>query len=263
MSIGIGTALAIGAGASVLGSGLSAHAANKASATQADAANHAADLQKQAADESLAFQKQQYGENVARQQPWLTAGTQALGKLSNLPTFAAPTAADAATDPGYEFRLAQGQKALENSAAGRGRLLGGGSLKAAENYGQDAASQEYGNVYARRMGEYNSQLGQLQSLAGVGQSAGQNLGTAGQNAANTMNSTLMSSATNQGIAAGNAAAARASGYQTNGAIGNNLANSLGNTIQDYLTTRKPSGAASQDYLKNYSQQNPDWIPGMD
>ncbi len=52
-------------------------------------------------------------------------------------------------DPGYAFRLAEGMKALEQSAAARGNLLSGGTGKALQRYGQGLASQEYQNAFAR------------------------------------------------------------------------------------------------------------------
>ena len=63
--------------------------------------------------------------------------------------FEAPTAADMAADPSYQFRLQQGQDALERSGAARGVTNTGGTLKDILDYGQNAASQEYGNVYGR------------------------------------------------------------------------------------------------------------------
>ena len=50
--------------------------------------------------------------------------------------------ADFQADPGYAFRLSEGQKALERQAAARGGLISGAALKAAQRYGQDAASQD-------------------------------------------------------------------------------------------------------------------------
>lgn len=71
------------------------------------------------------------------------------------PTFAAPTSAQAlAEDPSYQFRFGQGQQALENSAAAGGTLLSGNTLKGLINYGQNAASQEYGNAYNRALETY-------------------------------------------------------------------------------------------------------------
>jgi hypothetical protein len=70
--------------------------------------------------------------------------------------FAAPTAADMGQDPGYQFRLSQGQKALERSGAARGVTNTGGNMKGLLDYGQQAASQEYGNVYGRNLTTYNT-----------------------------------------------------------------------------------------------------------
>jgi hypothetical protein len=53
------------------------------------------------------------------------------------------------TDPGYLFRLSEGQKVLENSAAARGGLLSGQTGKALQQYGQNFASNEFGNIYDR------------------------------------------------------------------------------------------------------------------
>ena len=79
--------------------------------------------------------------------------------------FKPPTGEEALRDdPGYQFRLQQGQKALETSAAARGGLLSGGTLKGIQDYAQGLASQEYGNVYARRLGE--NQMGYARGLEG-------------------------------------------------------------------------------------------------
>ena len=63
--------------------------------------------------------------------------------------FTGPTAEQMSADPGYQFRLQQGQEALERSGAARGVTNTGGTLKNILDYGQQAASQEYGNVYDR------------------------------------------------------------------------------------------------------------------
>ena len=68
--------------------------------------------------------------------------------------FGAPTVADLTADPSFQFRLDQGRKALEQSAAGKGVLRTGGTLKDLMNYGQNFASNEYGNVYNRKFNEY-------------------------------------------------------------------------------------------------------------
>lgn len=73
--------------------------------------------------------------------------------------FQAPTEADMQQDPGYQFRVNQGAKAMTNSASAKGLLRSGGTLKDFLGYGQDMASQEYGNVYGRRASEYDRQAG--------------------------------------------------------------------------------------------------------
>jgi hypothetical protein len=210
--MGIGTGLAVaGIAGSAISSGLGARAAGKAANAQSSAATQSAQLQKQAADEALAFQKQQYSDAQAREAPYQAAGTQALTKLSQMPGFQAP-GSDFTTDPGYQFRLDQGQRAIERSAAARGTVANPATQKALERFNQDTASTEYGNVYNRRFGEYNNSLNQLQSLAGVGQTANSALNTTGANAADNSSGIVTTSAARQGQDFQNAAAANASGY---------------------------------------------------
>lgn len=71
------------------------------------------------------------------------------------PQFRAPTFADAQNEPGYQFRLSGGRDALEGSAAARGTLRTGGTLKDITEYGQNFASQEYGNVYNRALQSFD------------------------------------------------------------------------------------------------------------
>jgi len=59
--------------------------------------------------------------------------------------------------PGFQFRLGEGLKALEKSAAARGTLLTGGTLKGLQRYAQDFASNEYDKRYNQLLGM--SQLG--------------------------------------------------------------------------------------------------------
>jgi hypothetical protein len=72
------------------------------------------------------------------------------------------------TSPGFQFRLGEGLKALERSAAARGTLLTGGTLKGIQRYAQDYASGEYGQRVNQLMGL--SQLG-ANAAAGVGGAA--------------------------------------------------------------------------------------------
>jgi len=70
--------------------------------------------------------------------------------------FVAPTGTEVTGDPGYQFRLGEGERALEQSAAARGVINSGGTLGDLVRFGQQFASNEYGNVYNRRMNEYNT-----------------------------------------------------------------------------------------------------------
>ena len=75
------------------------------------------------------------------------------------------------TDPGYEFRRSEGERAVSAGASARGGLLSGGTGKALTRYGQDYASNEYTNVYNR-----------ISNIAGLGQSAAANSGNAAMQA---------------------------------------------------------------------------------
>lgn len=70
--------------------------------------------------------------------------------------FDAFKAPDVTQDPGYQFRLKQGQDALMNSAAAKGLLRNGGTAMSLMDYNQGAASQEYGAAYGRAKGEYDT-----------------------------------------------------------------------------------------------------------
>lgn len=221
------TALALGglsAAGAIGGSAIASHAAGKAADTQSQAAMSAAQLQKQSADEALSFQKQQYSDQQANLKPWLQAGQGALSQLSGLmqpggdltKQFQAPTGVTEQNDPGFQFRLQQGQQALERSAASRGGLLSGGTAKSLDAYSQGQASQEYGNVYNRAFNEFQTnqanQYNRLAGIAGTGQTAANTLGQSGQAASNNISNLLLTSGQQQGNAVQNAAAARSSGY---------------------------------------------------
>lgn len=110
-------------------------------------------------------------EGVGYLDPYAQAGQRAVTSLEQLAALKAPTAADLEFDPGYQFRLSEGQKALERSAAARGTLQGGGTLKALTRYAQGAASQEYANAFDRFMKQQEGRRATLSDLAGRGLSA--------------------------------------------------------------------------------------------
>jgi hypothetical protein len=71
--------------------------------------------------------------------------------------FKAPLPGDVWTDPSYLWRLKEGQNALERSASARGTLRTSGTLKDIIDYGQQAASQEYGNMFDRALQTWGAQ----------------------------------------------------------------------------------------------------------
>jgi len=70
--------------------------------------------------------------------------------------FKAPTLEEARNDPGFQFSLDEGRRAMEASAAAKGNLRTGGTVKALMGYGQRLADQNYGNVYTRNQGTYTT-----------------------------------------------------------------------------------------------------------
>lgn len=202
----------------------------------ASAANKSANVQAQASDRAAELQNQQYQQNVARQKPFYDVGVNALPELVNASKYT-PFGMDQFTaDPGYAFRLSEGQKALERSAAARGGLLSGGTGKALQRFGQDYGSQEYTNAFNRYQAERQARLGPLQSLTGMAQTTANTLGNAGQ----TM-------AANVGNDITNSAAARASGY-----VGG--ANALTGGLSQYLNYTNNQNLANA--LNNRGQFTP-------
>jgi hypothetical protein len=84
-------------------------------------------------------------------------------------------------DPSYGFRFAEGQKALERSAASKGTLLTGGTLKALASYGQNMASTEFGNIFNRNYQLAGLGLNAAQTGAQAGSSYGSQAGALGSN----------------------------------------------------------------------------------
>lgn len=74
-------------------------------------------------------------------------------------------------DPGYKFRLEQGQQGLDRSLAARGKTFSGEAAKAAVDYNSGMASQEYGNAYNRYNTDQNNLYNMLAGVSGFGQNA--------------------------------------------------------------------------------------------
>ena len=135
---------------------------NSLDLTGSQATNHAIDAQTAASNQSNATLKSIYDSQRQDLQPWREAGSAALGKLQDN-NFMNNWQQN---DPGYQFRLDEGNKAINAAAAARGLSNSGSTLKALTKYGQDYSSNEYNNAY-------NRQYSRLSSLAGIGQNANQ------------------------------------------------------------------------------------------
>lgn len=209
----------------------------------ADAAQQAAATTGAATDRATALQREMWLAQQEQQKPWLQAGTGAVNRLAaglaQGGEFGTPfSQTNWQQDPGYAFRLSEGQKALERSAAARAGLQSGSALKAAARYGQDMGSQEYQNAFNRYYNERQQMLSPLQSLAGVGQTAAGSLGAAGQNYASNVGNLGIQ----QGYTSGNALLAGAQARQSQyGDIGTALGKvspeqwrSAGSTLSNWL-----------------------------
>jgi hypothetical protein len=148
------------------------------------AADKAAGAQKRAARDAAAAQEQAYARQEELQEPFRQAGLTAQNRLLDYLALSedktAPgygkyardfSMADYTADPGYGFRMSEGMKALERSAAARGGLLSGATLKGIQRFGQDTASNEYLNAFNRYQTNRANQLNPLQSLYGGGQTS--------------------------------------------------------------------------------------------
>ena len=185
------------------------------------AANTQADAAAKAGQTLLAQYNQTRGDLL----PYNTAGQSAVAQLAKLyglgaggtgtpDTAAMQTALEAY--PGYQFALGQGTQAIDRSAAAKGTLLSGGTLKDLTNYAQGAASSNFGNY-----------LSGLNSLASLGESAGSQTGNIGASIASGIAGTQTAAGTANAsgtVGATNAATGALSGGVNNYLLMQALAN---------------------------------------
>jgi hypothetical protein len=257
----VGAALIAGT-AAVAGGAMAASGAKKASKVQAQSARDA-----NAAQERM-FQRQ-----VELQEPFRQGGMTAqqeimqllgIGGDQNAPGYGsmgkAFGASDFQQDPGYQFRQSEGMKALERSAAARGNLMSGSTMKGIQRFGQDLASQEYQNAFNRYQVERSAKLNPLQSLMGSGQSSANVLtGAAGQMGQNEASNIY------------NAGQARASGYigqsnALNQALGQvaGIAGQvpLNNAMINYYNSGAPGGGGGGSAGNAFGRSTGNYLPGI-
>lgn len=186
--MGIGAAI----GSAVIG-GLSSRSASK--------------RQSASAAQQLALQQRIYDETTQRFDPFYQSGRNYLDALNfELLGGQRPEGYQGFREaPGYQYQLQEGIGAIEGSAASRGTLNSGATLRSLQRHGQGLADQGYQNY-----------LNRLTQGAQGGQAAAANQATAGANLAAGGSSALAQQ--------GNAAAAGAIG------VGNALQAGLGNAV---------------------------------
>ena len=217
----VGAAL-IGGAASLAGGVMASKASKKA-----------ANVQAQAARDAQAAQDRRYEDQKALQEPFRQGGLTAQQEIMQLLGIGGDKNAvgygslgksfgtdQFQQDPGYAFRQAEGMKALERSAAARGNLMSGSTMKGIQRFGQDLASQEYQNAFNRYQIERSAKLNPLQSLMGSGQSA-----------ANVMTGAAGQAGQNEAANLYNAGQARASGYIGSANALNNALGQIGSFAQ--------------------------------
>lgn len=163
----------------------------------ADAAGDAADSMAASTRDTNATNKYIFDKQVELQSPFREAGLTANNRLMQLMGLSSGgedngslmgsfNADSMYEDPGYAFRLGEGMKGVENSAAARGGLLSGAALKAIQKYGQDYASGEYDKAWQRDSATKTNNFNRLQALVGTGTGATQQISdAAGQYATRT------------------------------------------------------------------------------
>lgn len=210
-----------------------------------NAADSAANAQLAASAESAKVQREMFNKQVELQAPFREAGLTSQNKLMDLLGLSKNTGAkdygtlarsfsgeDMYKDPGYAFRLGEGVKALDRSAAARGGLLGGNQMRGLTEYGQNYASGEYMNAFNRYQTERAARLNPLQSLLG-----------AGQTSANTLTSAAGNLGTGLGENAINAGNVRASGYMGSA---NAISNAIGQGV-NYFTNKQAQDRQQENF----------------
>ena len=165
--------------AGLVGGGLAGLSA-LSSRSQRKAAKSAAAAQEQAAQAANKMEWDMYQQGRKDIEPWREQGARSLAQLAQMTQ--PGQRIDLSADPGYQFRMQQGQQALERSLARSGMSNSGAALKSAERLGQGMAADEFDRIYNRLAGLANTGQVTAQSLANMGTNYagqyGQNVGQA-------------------------------------------------------------------------------------
>lgn len=168
------------------GAAATIYGANKA----ATANREAGEAQAAASREASALQAAQYQQAQERQRPYAELGDQAAGqlqqRLSNNSLLGRFSPEDLANEPGYQFELSEGNKAIDRAAGARGGRYSGATLKDLQRFGQNVAQQNYGQAYQRDALDKQRQFNMLSDTARTGQGATGQASTYGVQGANAL-----------------------------------------------------------------------------
>jgi hypothetical protein len=183
----------IGAGGSIASSLIGRSASKGAADDQIAAQNRIADIATAGVNESQGYLSGHAGEankvisdSVQSQlemfRPYIEAGGSSLRSLEDLTKAGGELDTKFSfgrenldNDPGFQFVLDEGKKAIEQSSALRGGLFSTGTVKNLANYQMGAANQYFNDAYQRGMQAFNtnrasalSRVSSLQDLARLG-----------------------------------------------------------------------------------------------
>lgn len=178
--------------------------------------------------------------------PYRAGGGAAQDQVYSLLGLNGSNAQDAAyqqfrTDPGYQFQMDQGINAIQSSAANKGNLNSGRTLKALQSYGQGMADQSYNNYLTRLMGLGQQGLGATQAAVGTAAQGAGGQFQANYGSAPTIGQGMVAGAQSQQNALGNllGAGSYLAGAALGGPVGSALGNLMGGSRQSSYTTSNP------------------------
>lgn len=216
------------------GAAISAWSSSKSSSAASTGTKRSINAQYKMAEDERARADRMYYQDRLDRSPWLKAGQAAIGRMAEgiKPggEFKAFEMSDYEADPGYEFRLAEGIKAQDRSAASRGQLLSGSQLKGLERYSQGMASQEYQNAFNRFNVSQGNVFNRLSAMSGSGQAAQQQGSVASQNMSAQMGALGQRTADAASNAALMQGQARASAYQGYGQAAGQALGAVGQVL---------------------------------
>lgn len=168
---------------------------------QSDAAGRAAKRAENATRDANQMQADQYWQTREDNLPLMDLRNTLLPRIQELAQQdSGVTPQEVLSDPGYQFGMDQGTRALQGSAAARGGLYSGATMKALNKFGNDYATTKFGDVFNRKQTVIGNNFNRAMGAAGMGQAGVQQTQQAGSNYANNVGQNLLSNANFQGAA---------------------------------------------------------------